>query len=163
MPNGACAFGLFAMLAFSAAGCSTYLEATRPDPVDLDKFKPGEQRIDVIAQVGTPSSSLKDQDKSCDVYQLYTHGPGRWGKAGIALGEAAADVFTLGLAEAVTTPAEAATRNKLHTVLFCYAADDKLAFVRESEAGTGAAAAPANPPFTPPPASPSQSGSQPAH
>jgi hypothetical protein len=42
-------------------------------------------------------------------------------------------VFTLGLAEVVTTPGEAATRNSLHTVLFCYGADDKLALVRESE------------------------------
>jgi hypothetical protein len=121
------------LLASGMGGCSTYMEATRPDPVDLDRFKPGEARIDVVGQIGAPTSSVKDQDKSCDVYQLYIHGPGAWGKAGIAFGEAAADVFTLGLAEAVTTPAEALTRNKLHTVLFCYGGDDKLALVQASD------------------------------
>jgi len=141
MQNRKPVFGLCLMLAVGVGGCSTYLEATRPDPVDLDKFAPAEARLNVIGELGSPASSVKDQDKSCDVYQLYTHGPGAWGKAGIAFGEAAADVFTLGLAEVATTPAEAATRNKLHTVLFCYSADDKLAFVHESDSPSAQAAA----------------------
>jgi len=141
MQNRKLTGGLLLLLGLSAGGCSTYLEATRPEPVDLDKFTLGEARINVVGEVGSPASSVKDQDKTCDVYQLYTHGPGAWGKAGIALGEAAADVFTLGLAEVATTPAEAATRNKLHTVLFCYGADDKLAFVHESDSASAQAAA----------------------
>ena len=155
MRNRGLVAGFCALFALSAGGCSTVMEATRPDPVDLDKFKPGEARIDIIAEIGSPTSSVKDQDKSCDVYQLYTHGPGAWGKAGIAFGEAAADAFTLGLAEVVATPAEAATRNKLHTVLFCYGSDDRLAVVHES----GVAAPAANTQGAAPtqPALPSQS------
>ena len=134
MKNRRFILGLSLLASLSAGGCSTVLEATRPDPVDLGEFKRGEARLEVVGEVGAPLSSVKDQDKSCDVYQLYTRGPGAWGKAGIALVEAGADVLTLGLAEIVETPAEAATRNSLHTVLFCYTADDKLALVRESEA-----------------------------
>ena len=43
-----------------------------------------------------------------------------WAKAGIAFGEFVADVGTIGIAEVVSTPTEAATRNKLTPVWFCY-------------------------------------------
>lgn len=42
-------------------------------------------------------------------------------------------MLTLGLAEVVWTPAEAATRNSKHTVLFRYSGDNKLVSVRESD------------------------------
>jgi hypothetical protein len=51
----------------------------------------------------------------------------------IAAGEAASDVVTLGLAEVLWTPVEAATRNSKHTVLFCYDADGKLLSAEESD------------------------------
>ncbi len=109
------------------------MEANRPDPVDLKEFGIGEKRIDVLAKLGSPASSVPDSSNSCDIYKLYTHGPGRGGKTAIAVGEAAADVFTLGLAEVVFTPVEAGTKSGKHTVLFCYDNGDKLVSVRESE------------------------------
>lgn len=115
------------------SACSPVMEATRPDPVDLSEFVPGESRLKVIAEVGNPLASEKDGENSCDVYKLFTKGPGAVGKGAIAAGEVVADVFTLGLAEVVFTPAEAATRNSKHTVLFCYSADKKLVSVSESE------------------------------
>lgn len=121
-------------------GCSVVLEATRPDPVDISQFQPGETHESVVERLGAPQSTAKESDgASCDYYSLYTHGPDAMGKAGIAFIEGAADVLTIGLAEVLTTPAEAATRNQTHPVTFCYR-DSKLA--RVTEDGQILAAAP---------------------
>ena len=112
--------------------CSTVMEYNRPAPTDLRQFSVGEKRIDVISSVGAPTTSVKDGDNSCDVYKLYTKGPTGARKGAVILGEAGADLFTLGLAEIVLTPAEAATKSHLHTVLLCYSPDEKLVRVNTS-------------------------------
>jgi len=112
------------------------MEATRPDPTDIKQFVPGESRTKVLAEVGAPLTSTQDGKNSCDIYKLFTRGPGAAGKGALAAGEAVADVLTLGLAEVAFTPAEAATKNTKHTVLFCYGPDDKLVSVHESETGS---------------------------
>jgi hypothetical protein len=115
------------------SGCSVVMEATRPDPVDTSQFVVGEPRLQIVEALGAPAASLKENGQSCDVYKLYTHGPGGAGKGAIAVTEAVADVFTLGLAEVVTTPAEGATRNEKHTVTMCYDESEKLVAKNESE------------------------------
>ena len=123
--------GLIASAA-SITGCSVYVEATRPTPVDLAQFHADESRDQVVETIGTPTGTTNESDgDSCDSYQLYTHGYGSGGKAGLAVLEGAADVFTLGIAEAVTTPVEGATKNEKYPVLFCYK-DGKLARLSES-------------------------------
>jgi hypothetical protein len=130
------ALSLFVLTAMAAAvtGCSTVMEAERPAATNLNKFAIGERRVDVIADVGPPLSTIEDAGKSCDVYKVHTKGTNAVGKAGIILTEAAADVFTLGVAEAVLTPAEAASKAGLHTVMFCYDSDQKLASLRDAGA-----------------------------
>lgn len=118
------------LLCFSA--CSPVMEATRPDPVDLSQFATGESRVQVVEALGAPVAKVKNDDESCDVYKLYTRGPGDVGKGVIAAGEGAADVVTLGLAEVVLTPIEAGTRNAKHTVTFCYGKDGKLASLKDA-------------------------------
>lgn len=103
------------------------MEATRPTPVDTSQFAVGESRVQVVEAIGAPTANVKNGDQSCDVYKLYTRGPGGVGKGVIAAGEGAADVVTLGLAEVLFTPLEAGTRNAQHTVTFCYDKDEKLA------------------------------------
>jgi len=44
-----------------------------------------------------------------------------------------ADVFTLGLTELATTPAEYATCNSLHTVLMCYDSEGNLVSQTDSQ------------------------------
>ena len=115
------------------SGCSTVMEATRPDPVRLNKFVVGESRFDVLAQLGAPVVAReKKGDQMCDIYKLYTHGPNGVEKGAVAAGEAVADVLTWGLFEVIATPGEAATKNKLHAVVFCYSPDDKLVSCTES-------------------------------
>src|SRR5580693_3327432 len=111
---------LIAILGF-IAGCSVVMEATRPAPVRLAQFDPGESRDGVVAQLGEPISTTTDADgASCDLYSLPLSGYGNWAKAGIAFGEFLADVGTIGIAEVVSTPTEAGTRNKKTPVWFCY-------------------------------------------
>ena len=120
------------LISLLLSGCSVVMEATRPDPVDLSQFPVGEERNRIIEQLGAPVvASMKEGPNSCDIYKLYTRGPGVATKAAIAVGEATADVFTLGLSEVVFTPAEGVTRNSLHSVTFCYGPNDKLVAIRE--------------------------------
>ena len=114
---GGCLIAIFGFI----AGCSVVMEATRPAPVRLAQFDPGESRDGVVAQLGEPISTTTDADgASCDLYTLPLSGYGNWAKAGIAFGEVLADVCTIGIAEVVSTPTEAATRNKKTPVWFCY-------------------------------------------
>lgn len=115
------------------SACGPVMEATRPDPVDISQFVPGEKRIKVLSEVGNPVTTSPDGSNSCDIYKLYTRGPGAVGKGVIAAGEAVGDVLTLGLSEVLWTPTEAATRNSKHTVLFCYDPSNKLVSVNESD------------------------------
>jgi hypothetical protein len=122
---------LAGILMLAATGCSPVMEATRPTPVDIQQFTVGESRTQVIGVLGSPSSSIKDGDHSCDVYRLYTRGPGGVEKGAIAAGEAVADVFTLGLTEVIFTPVEAGTRNAKHTVTVCYDDSGKMLSVND--------------------------------
>jgi hypothetical protein len=112
---------LFIALAGLIAGCSIAMEASRPAPVRLAQFDKGESRDAVIAKLGAPVTTTTDADAaSCDLYSLPLSGYNNWAKAGIAFGELVADFGTLGIAEAVSTPTEAATRNRKTPVWFCY-------------------------------------------
>lgn len=117
---------------FSLAGCSTVMEANRPAAVNLHKFSVGEQRFDVLATIGAPIASDKDGANSCDLYKIYTHGTSAVGKGAIVAGEAAADVFTLGLFEVISTSGEAATKSKIHTVIFCYSTENRLLYAKDN-------------------------------
>ena len=132
------------------SGCSVYMEATRPTPTDLGKFHPGDSRSAITQELGAPVTTSKGGGgTSCDLYLLYTRGYGVAGKAPIAVGELAADVFTVGLAEIVLSPTEAATRNEKRTVWFCYQNDALLnVTVKSAGAETSTSATP-----TPSPAS----------
>jgi hypothetical protein len=125
-------------------GCSVYMEATRPTPVDLSKFEPGQTRDAVVEQLGTPKGTTREADgASCDSYALYTKGYGAGGKVPVAFVEGAADVFTLGLAEVISTPVEAATKNDLHPVTICYS-DEKLVRVIDTGVIVSSGSAPAS-------------------
>jgi hypothetical protein len=106
------------------SGCSVYMESTRPTPVDLKKFSPGDPRASVTKELGSPVTTSKGAgDTSCDMYLLYVRGYGAAAKVPIAVVEAAADFFTIGLAEIVLSPTAAVTRNEKRQVWFCYQND----------------------------------------
>ncbi len=77
--------------------------------------------MDVIVKLGSPLSTIAGPNgESCDVYRLYTKGLNGGERAGIGIAEGAADIFTLGLSEALFTPLEGVSKNKKHPVIFCY-------------------------------------------
>jgi hypothetical protein len=121
-----------AVTVLGGVSCSVYMESTRPTPVDLSEFEPGQTRDSVLERLGSPQGTVTESDgASCDLYELYTHGYGAGGKIPIAIAEGAADVFTLGLAEVLLTPTEGVTENAKHPVTFCYK-DQKIVRIRES-------------------------------
>jgi hypothetical protein len=124
---------LAVLVVILVTGCSPVMEANRPDPVDLSQFVVGESRLKIIADLGSPLASEKDGENSCDVYKLFTKGPAGVGKGAIAAGEIVADVFTIGLAEIIFSPVEAATRNSKHTVVACYLPNNSLASIKQSD------------------------------
>jgi hypothetical protein len=67
--------------------------------------------------------ALQADGTNCESYHFYTRGYGTGGKAGIALLEGMADVFTFGLTEIVLAPTEALTKNQKPPVTFCYSSD----------------------------------------
>lgn len=134
--------GALIMAAVGTSACSVYMEETRPEPTRLDQFQPGESRDEVMEKLGPPITSTDYAAMNCELYQLYVSGYGEGGKVPIALVETAADVFTLGLAEVVSTPVEASTRNQKSPVWFCYK-KDALAKVIPGHLPVETAAAPA--------------------
>ena len=140
-------------------GCSTVMEANRPQAVSIKSYKANDRRFDIISKLGAPLASTKDGDLSCDLYKLNTHGHTGAAKGAIVAGSAIADVFTLGLFEVVGTSAQAASKTKLHNVMFCYAPDERLSQIKDdgttvdiSGTGTEAIASPAAAPSTAQPA-----------
>lgn len=108
------------------AGCSVFMEASRPDSVDMKQFVVGEQRTLVVAELGSPIATAQQGDQSCDIYRLYTSGPSKVGRGAITATEAVADVLTLGLAEVVSTPVEGMTQSSKHSVTMCYSKNQQL-------------------------------------
>jgi hypothetical protein len=124
------------------SGCSVYMEATRPSPIDLAKFNPGDSRGSVTDQLGAPvTTSVGAGGMSCDLYLLYITGYGYGGKVPIAVAEAAADVFTIGLAEIVLSPTESVTRNEKKQVWFCYQNDALVSVTPQSASASPTATA----------------------
>src|SRR5215469_4778022 len=115
-------------IAIGLAGCSVYMEATRPTPVDLSKFQPGQERKAVVEQLGTPVITEAQPDgDSCDLYELFVTGHGTARKVATMLVEGATDVV-MPAAELLWSPTQAVTRDQKHPVWFCYQ-DQKIVSV----------------------------------
>jgi hypothetical protein len=111
---------LSAILLCLLAGCSVYMEATRPAPVDLSKFQPGQDRDSVVQQLGVPvTTEAQPGGESCDLYELFVTGHGTFRKAATMFVEGASDVV-MPVAELLWTPAQAVTRDQKHPEWFCY-------------------------------------------
>jgi hypothetical protein len=137
---------LVATTALWLSACSTVMEANRPEGVKLSTYHLGEKRVDVVSTMGAPQSEVRDGDRSCDVYSVYTSRTNGAQKAAVILGEGAADLFTVGLFEIVATPAQAAAKPSKHTVLMCYGEDNGLLAVKDNgETVVGSPTSPVQP------------------
>jgi outer membrane protein assembly factor BamE (lipoprotein component of BamABCDE complex) len=114
--TGAAAFLIVAL----ASGCSVYLEHKRPDYTDVSKIEKGTPRYDVMADLGRPIESYKDDGKDVDVFQADPKGRYAGTKTAIITFDTVADIFTICMWEAVATPAEMLTKHKLTTYVVTY-------------------------------------------
>jgi len=105
-------FVLLIVMCVSFSGCAVIMATRQPSYKNLNCLNTGMPRDDVLAELGSPTSSETDADGNrVDIFQFkqgYTSGT----KAARALVHGAADVFTLGLWEVVGTPTEAVFSGK---------------------------------------------------
>ena len=114
-------FCLFVLL----GGCSVYKAANLPPQKDLSVLTPGTQRDRVIAELGAPAMSDPIEGGKKDIYS-FVQGYSGGAKAGRVAWHATADLFTLGLWEAVGTPIEATYSGKRITVRVFYDSADRV-------------------------------------
>jgi len=96
---------LIGFFTFILCGCSVYMAAHQPSEKNVDLFKIGTPKSFLVAEFGQPASTETRGGKKYDIYR-FTQGYSGGAKAGRAFAEGVADVFTLGIAEIITTPVE---------------------------------------------------------
>ena len=99
-------FCFVGVVCISLAGCSVYMAAKQPGQKDLSVIKKGTERGLVISELGVPKVSEEKNGKKVEIY-MFKQGYHGMVKAGRAVFHGAADFFTLGLWEIVSTPGEA--------------------------------------------------------
>lgn len=97
--------GLIFFFFLMLSGCSVYMAAHQPSEKNVDLFKIGTPKSFLVAEFGQPTSTEIRDGKKYDIYR-FTQGYSGGAKAGRAFAEGVADVFTLGIAEVITTPVE---------------------------------------------------------
>lgn len=90
---------------FVSSGCAVKMATKQPEKKDLSVLNPGTHRSLVRAELGNPAWEGNEDGKDVELYS-FKQGFHKGTKAARALFHGAADVFTLGLWEAVGTPAE---------------------------------------------------------
>lgn len=116
--------GLVALL---SQGCGVYLAATQPQKVDVGALASGGVPRDmVIARIGVPTSSVKNEDGTrTEIYEFYGGSAAGW-KFGRAAFHAAADLFTFALWEVVATPTEMTIKGEKRTARAEFDKNDAL-------------------------------------
>ncbi|MGD0289526.1 MAG: hypothetical protein ABSC63_07735 [Candidatus Binataceae bacterium] len=151
-PEKSCHPGALAFLILAlVSGCSLYFENKRPDYTDVTKVHKGTPRYDVMAAFGKPIESYKQDGKDVDVFQADPNGRYAGTKTAVTTFNTVADIFTIGMWEAVATPAEMLTKHKLTTYVVTYAPDQTVESIEAVAAPpkpseeTAAATAPTGP------------------
>ena len=112
-------------VALTGTGCSVVMAAKQPSRKDVKVFSQGMPRSLVLAEVGAPVTTETQAGKRVEVY-AFTQGYSKAARVSRSIGHGAADVFTLGLWEAVGTPTEAAFNGKRVAYEVTYDAADRI-------------------------------------
>lgn len=116
--------------ALGSAGCSAYLESTRPEYKDPSVIRQGARRSDIVAALGAPVQTYKNGAKDVDVFALDPEGRAPGTKVAVGSFNLVADVLTIGLWEIVATPAELASQHNLTHYIVTYGNDDAVESVQ---------------------------------
>lgn len=118
---------LFGVTILGLSGCSVFMAAKQPDYKNVDLFKVGTPRTQLLAEFGNPVSSDTKNGTKCDTFS-FTQGYTAGAKAGRAFLHGVADVFTLGLWEVIGTPTEAVFSGDQVGYEACYDKDDRIKY-----------------------------------
>ncbi|MCK5656176.1 MAG: hypothetical protein KAI03_07795 [Candidatus Aureabacteria bacterium] len=116
------------------SGCAVVMATKQPDKKDLTILGTGTRRREVIAEIGEPVWSREQDGELVEMY-VFTQGFSKCAKAGRALFHGAADIFTLGLWEAVGTPFEGVVDGQEYKVEITYDIDKKVKDVNVIKGG----------------------------
>lgn len=97
---------VFMLIVIGCSGCSVYMAAKQPTARNMDVMNVGTPRAVVLGEFGQPVTTEIKDGQRVDVF-AFTQGYSKGAKTSRAVFHGLADVFTLGLWEAVGTPAEA--------------------------------------------------------
>ena len=114
------------MLLAALGGCSLWMETKRPDYTDVGVVQKGTPRQIAAAVFGRPLQTYQKDGKDVDVFQADPNGRYGGTKAAITSFNAVADVLSIGMWEAVASPAEFFTRHKLTTYVVTYGKDQSV-------------------------------------
>jgi hypothetical protein len=125
----ACA-GLVALV----AGCSVGMAMSGEEQKDTSVVFPGSPRAVIIAKLGPPETSTKDEEgRYTDSYYVIQ---GNAPSSGRAVAHAGMDLLTLGIWEVVGTPLEmGAGRENRSRLIIQYDEDDEVAEVQQINVG----------------------------
>ena len=89
------------------SGCSVFMAAKQPPAKNIELFKIGTPRDELIAEFGAPYISEENDGKQVEIF-LFVQGYSKAVKTGRVVFHTVADVMTLGLWEIIGTPTEMA-------------------------------------------------------
>lgn len=98
-------FMVFACIGMVISGCSAITALRHPSKKNLEVLAQGMSRENVIAYLGAPVNSEKENNKTIDIYQ-FKQGFSGGNKATRAVVHLTIDVFTLFIWELIAWPAE---------------------------------------------------------
>jgi outer membrane protein assembly factor BamE (lipoprotein component of BamABCDE complex) len=113
------------VLGLLVGSCAVYRATNQPDRKNLLVLTPGTDRDIVVAELGAPVLSEMEGGGRKEIY-TFIQGYSKLTKASRALFHGAADVFSIGLWEAVGTPIEGALDGKRISVKILYDERDKV-------------------------------------
>ena len=120
------AIGLATAFVLSTSGCAVVMAAKQPDYKNVELFKPGTTRGQLLGEFGQPVSTETRKDGTkCDTFS-FTQGYSGGAKAGRAVLHGVADVLTLGLWEIIGTPTEAVLNGNTVGYQACYGSDERV-------------------------------------
>jgi len=113
--------------ALSSSGCGVYMAFTQPPAVDTVGLEQGKVTRDVVIErLGSPKSSVKNADGTReDIYEFYEGSKTGW-SVGRGIFHLGADIFTLGLWEAVASPTEYLLKGEKITAQAHFDTSDRL-------------------------------------
>ena len=116
---------LIALFVVPVSGCSVFMAAKQPTAKNIELFKIGTPRDELIAEFGAPYISEENDGKQVEMF-LFVQGYSKAVKTSRVIFHSVADVMTFGLWEIVGIPTEMAFNGNKMAFHVSYDANDHV-------------------------------------